>query len=124
MRETFRHVGAKPAGVVSLIFVTNREIRRINRRFRKVRRATDVIAFRYDRSGRLPVLEHPLGDVFISTEQARRQARRLGHPLLREILFLVSHGALHLLDFRDHTPRRLKRMLRLQEEVLSGMGYE
>ncbi len=89
----------KPARVqVGLTLTDDAEIHELNRDFRKKNKPTDVLAFamREGEGGGL----HPgeLGDVVISVETARRQARR---GLYREIEFLWSHGLCHLLGY-DH----------------------
>ena len=119
---TFRHVGKKVSGVVNVVFVSNPAIRRMKRRYFGINRVTDVIAFRYDELGKVPVSERPFGDMFISADQAKKQARNLRHSFLWEILLLTAHGALHLLDYRDDTPRRRARMWRIQEEALKKAG--
>lgn len=45
-----------------------------------------------------------VGDVFISMERARIQAREAGHPVQREVLLLAFHGLLHLAGWDHHTP--------------------
>jgi probable rRNA maturation factor len=60
-----------------------------------------------------------LGDIYISSWMAREQAQSMGHPILRETLTLVAHGALHLLGYRDDTEPERKKMFRKQDRVLS-----
>lgn len=85
---------------VSLTFVTNEQIRELNRDYRGVDHETDVLSFPIDDSFELdgPLL---LGDIVISVEKAVEQAEEFGHPLKREILYLVVHSMLHLLGY-DH----------------------
>jgi probable rRNA maturation factor len=80
---------------LTLSFVGDAEIRRLNRTFRKKDKATDVLSF--------PLRERAadgkfyLGDIVISLPTARRQAAEIGHPLERELEYLAIHGFLHLL---------------------------
>ncbi len=70
------------------------ELRKLNRQFRRKDYATDVLSFP---SG----LPATLGDIAISAERARAQARRFGHSTETEIRVLMLHGVLHLMGF-DH----------------------
>jgi probable rRNA maturation factor len=90
----------------NVCFVDDREIERLNFGYRGKRRPTDVLSFPWsngrqasDIAGR--ELRGFLGDVVISTETARRNARREGHSTATEIRWLVLHGVLHLLGY-DH----------------------
>jgi probable rRNA maturation factor len=100
---------------VNIIFVGNARIRELNRRFLKRDRPTDVIAFDGDRAelrhenggctenrGLSPPFSPPgeprlLGEVYVSRDQARIQAREFGVPYSLELRRLVLHGLLHLL---------------------------
>jgi probable rRNA maturation factor len=83
---------------VSLRLVGDAAIHELNRAYRRKDRPTDVLAFA-QREGQVGAL-HPavLGDIVISLDTARRQARR---GLYRELLHLASHGLCHLLGY-DH----------------------
>ena len=82
----------------SAVLVSDRRIRELNRRYRQQSEATDVLSF--------PVVENGyLGDIVISVETARRQARLLGHGLLRELELLLLHGVLHLMGYDHETDR-------------------
>ena len=93
----------------------------LNRQYLGHDEDTDVIAFAHDAPPR-PTPDAPIGDIFISGWMDARQAAELGHPVLREALTLVAHGALHLLGHDDHAPRRRAAMFRRQDEVLADLG--
>ena len=81
------------AGDVELVFVSDDEMRKINRGIDK---ATDVLSFPYEQvSGGL------MGSVVISTDTANRVAGELGHSIECEIALLFLHGVLHILGY-DH----------------------
>jgi probable rRNA maturation factor len=82
----------------SLCLVSDAVMRRYNRQYRGQDYPTDVLSFPDDAPERA-------GDLLVSVETARRQARRLGHPLETEIEVLALHGLLHLLG-HDHEGRR------------------
>lgn len=102
---------------VALRLTTDAEIWALNRDYRKKNKPTDVLAFA-QREGPSAAL-HPtlLGDIVISVETARRQARR---GLEKELLHLASHGLCHLLgyDHRDDTEEKVMnaRAARLRKE--------
>lgn len=109
---------AGPAGdAVAFAFVDEARMREIHGRWRGDAVVTDVLAFPAADSA-LPgeVGERDLGDVILCTDQAQRQARRLGLPYPVELRILALHGLLHLLGY-DHTRdrgemRALERRLR------------
>lgn len=104
---------------VELLIVSDSEIRRLNRRFRGVHRATDVLAFPMEvrqAGGRL------VGQIVISAETAVRQARRLGVPVTLEMELLVTHGVLHVVGYNDRDPLEASLMHEREREILSGRG--
>ncbi|HKQ32819.1 MAG TPA: rRNA maturation RNase YbeY, partial [Thermodesulfobacteriota bacterium] len=82
---------------LSLSFVDDRSMRRLNRRWRNIDRATDVLSFPQDGGPNYTLL----GDIVISLETADRQSVRYGNTLREEIKKRIVHGALHLLG-HDH----------------------
>jgi len=88
---------------VALRLTDDATIHQLNRSYRRKDRPTDVLAFAL-REGKGGALHpHVLGDVVISVDTARRQARRRGLP--DEILFLAAHGLCHLLGYDHRTDR-------------------
>jgi len=93
---------ARARGTVTVVLVSDRTIRRLNREWREVDAATDVLSFPPDTStprirGRSP----HLGDIVIATGVAAGQAREAGHAYATELKVLALHGLLHLLGY-DH----------------------
>lgn len=103
---------------VGLRLTTDREIRVLNREFRGKDKPTDVLAFA-QREGPTGAL-HPevLGDIVISVDTARRQAKR-GLPA--ELLHLASHGLCHLLGY-DHRDDAEERVMNARAAALRKEG--
>jgi probable rRNA maturation factor len=81
------------------LVTTDAELQRLNRMFRRQDYATDVLSFPVSPETGLP--DSYLGDLAISWQRAREQAREFGHPVETEIQVLMLHGALHLAGM-DH----------------------
>jgi len=96
---------------LSIAFVTNAAIRKINRRFLKHDFATDVISF--------PLGTDLLGELVISAEFAVGEAAKRKIPVEEELLRYVAHGILHLLGYDDHAPADRAAMWKRQERELS-----
>jgi probable rRNA maturation factor len=115
-------------GVVSVAVVSDRRVRDLNRRYRGVDRATDVLSFACDESRphRRSLVPAPfLGDIVIARGVARRQARDAGHSELTEWRVLALHGLLHLLGYDherdDGRMRRVERRLRRAGGLREGL---
>lgn len=120
---------AEKPGETSLIFTGDEEIKKINAKFLKKKRLTDVIAFKYspEHLGDKPTRQlsapvNPFGDIFVCAGQAGRQAGELGHSLLEELLTLSVHGALHLAGMGDNTPRKRAAMQAQTDKILGKLG--
>jgi len=83
-------------GLVNVLVTSSQELRSLNRRFRGKDRPTDVLSFPPEFGG-----GDFAGDVAISLEIARQNARRLDHSVADELKILVLHGVLHLAG-HDH----------------------
>ena len=112
---------------VSVTFTNNEGIRELNREYRNIDRATDVLSFpqiNYDEGEDISDGEM-LGDIVISLERAREQAEEFGHSFERECAFLCAHSTLHLLGY-DHelSDEDDADMRRRQREIMEKMGLE
>lgn len=115
--ETLRRLAIAESEVHVLI-TDDDEIRRLNREYRDLDEATDVLSF--PDGERLPTGPLLLGQIVVSLDSARRQAAELGHGELRELEELVLHGTVHLLGY-DHEQDRGEMNeieLRLRKELL------
>ena len=106
---------------VNVLVTSSRELRCLNRQFRKIDKPTDVLSF--PAPSAVPrQTRRVAGDVAISADIARENAIRLGHSVAEEVKILVLHGILHLAGFdheRDHgemarEESRLRRSLKLE----------
>ena len=122
---------------VNLLLTMNEEIREMNRQFREIDRATDVLSFPmvdYGTPGDFEFLEeddsyfHPesgelmLGDIVISKEKVTAQAEEYGHTEEREFAFLVAHSMLHLFGY-DHMEEDERAVMeQKQREILERLN--
>ncbi len=108
----------------NVIIVDNPYIHELNKTYRNIDRETDVITFALEDENSiiLPEKERILGDIYISIDKARQQAKDYNHSLLRELSFLAIHGFYHLLGYDHQTPEEEKIMFTKQEEVLNDFG--
>ncbi|WP_172189554.1 rRNA maturation RNase YbeY [Lentilactobacillus kribbianus] len=119
---------------MSVTFVNNDEIQEINKKYRGVNRATDVISFAIedgDDDTDFPVImddemaqEIPenIGDIFVSIDKVAEQAEFLDHSYERELGFLVVHGFLHLNGYDHMKPEDEAVMFPLQRKILDDYG--
>ena len=107
---------------ISVIFVDGEAIHEINRDYRKIDRATDVISFALkDSEDAYEMVEgdEELGDIFINVEAVVEQAHAYGHSLRREVCFLFVHGLLHLCGYDHMEESEEKEMFALQDVILN-----
>ena len=107
---------------VSIMIVDDSEIQRLNRLYRNVNEATDVLAFSMKEGLDTYLSDRILGDIVVSISTAERQAIRYGHSVGAEISLLISHGVLHLLGY-DHEPES-EIMIQKQKAILLTLGYD
>ncbi len=124
--ESLRYEGVSDNCEVSVTIVDNDEIHSINLKHRGIDRPTDVLSF--------PLIDFEketlpddgskiyLGDIIISIEKAKEQAKEYGHSLDREIGFLTAHSMLHLLGYDHMVEDEEKIMFKKQEEILNNLN--
>lgn len=114
---------------VSVRFVDNEEIRKLNKQYRNIDKETDVLSFPMGEDGNYDINRDTgakiLGDIVISMEKAVEQAQLYNHPLQREIGFLTVHSMLHLIGY-DHEQGGMEevRMREKEETVLTQIGWK
>lgn len=116
----------EPLAEMSVSFVGDRRMRRLNHRFRHKDRSTDVLAFAF-REAKAPhtfkLVGAHLGDVVIALPTAQRQAKAARRPLEEELVALLIHGVLHLCGY-DHEQSRAEalRMQRKERQMRRRLG--
>ncbi len=122
---------------VNLTLTDNEGIHIINKEYREIDRPTDVLSFpmlSYDAPGDFSFLmeeneddfnpdtgEAMLGDIIISVDKVKEQAREYGHSELREFAFLITHSMLHLFGYDHMEPEEAEVMERRQREILEEL---
>src|SRR6266446_5092888 len=92
---------------IFILFISDRRMASLHRRFLKQSGSTDVLTFQH-------------GEIFISTETARRQASAFGNSLARELRLYVVHGLLHLHGLDDRSEADARRIKAAQEKILAA----
>ena len=124
----------------SVNFVGSKYMRQINKQYRQIDHTTDVLTFPLlsMESGKLihslqasdylirkdQIIEVPLGEVLISLEKAAEQASEYGHSIDREVAFLATHAALHLLGFDHENEEDEKKMILKQKMIMRQIDLE
>jgi probable rRNA maturation factor len=111
------------SGILSVVLVSNKEIQKLNKKWRQKDYATDVLSFALELDESPDGVPFEMGELIISAEMASAQAAELGHSFERELAFLFVHGCLHILGFNHETPAEEKDMFGRQNEVLNTCGY-
>ena len=119
--RALRALKLKPQSA-ALAFVTDAEIARLNKTYRRKNRATDVLSFPAQRSAQRPDKNQFLGDIAIAPAVARRYARENGRSLQTEICVLILHGLLHLLGYDHETDQG--QMDRVEHKLRRKLGLE
>jgi probable rRNA maturation factor len=107
----------KGTPVVSVAFVGEREMSRLNKQYRGKDKVTDVLSFGAQKPD-------GSGEILICYEQAKRQAKELRHTTRDEVVFLLVHGLLHLSGLDHETPADAKQMFPLQEKLLTRLKVD
>ena len=100
---------------IELILTDNREMRELNKKYRNIDKATDVLSFPID-----DIPHSPLGSIIISMDKAKEEALRLGHTIENEIALLFIHGLLHLVGY-DHESDGGE-MRKMEKELIDEFG--
>ena len=123
MRQALGLLGWPRAGV-SVVLCDDALIRRLNRDYREIDRATDVLSFSFADPADLLEAGRPvfLGEIYLSLETARRQASAARRTPDREVAHLVLHGLLHLLGHDHHAAGERRRMTAAERKLLRALG--
>lgn len=115
----------KPAklthGQVNIELTDDAGLRVLNKKYAQADYATDVLSFSYIEDGGEPI-DGVIGDVAISVERAREQAKVAGTELATELALLGLHGVLHVLGYDHNNPADQSVMDALQAQIMASAG--
>ena len=111
-KKVLRHEGLYQ-GQLTIVFVSDPTIKKLNQKFLKHRTATDVLTFDYSKNKK-----DFAGEIIISADTTHRQAKTYQVSFRQEIILYVIHGILHLLGFDDHRPADIRRMRKKETELM------
>lgn len=111
--------------IITVTFTIPEEIRKINKEYRNIDRATDVLSFPMFEKEELEEMiknkdfmhEDVLGDIIISIEKVKEQAEEYGHSFERELSYMLVHGFYHLMGY-DHIEEEDKKIMRPKEDKI------
>ncbi len=116
--------------IITVTLTTPDNIQKINKEYRQIDKATDVLSFPMFEKDELDekiekqdfLYEDVLGDIIISVQRVEEQAKEYGHSFERELSYMVVHGFYHLMGY-DHIEEKDKVLMRPKEEkVLNSLG--
>ena len=126
LTKCFEEEGLENSKLYITVTLTNPEnIRKINKEYRNIDRATDVLSFpmfeRKELEEKVKTNNFPfqdiLGDLIISVEKVKEQAIEYGHSFERELSYMLVHGFYHLMGY-DHIKQEDKEEMRPKEEKI------
>lgn len=118
--EKGRELTGFGSGEIGFKLVDDEEIRALNREYRGKDSATDVLSFAYleGETGVQGGGERQIGDIFISVDTAKRQAKEKGHSLEKELDVLFVHGLLHLFGYDHNNDQEEEKMEEMAARIL------
>ena len=128
LEKCFEEEKIKDSKLCVTVTLTNPEnIKEINRKYRNIDKATDVLSFPMFNKDELDKkiqekdfeVEDILGDIIISIEKVKEQAKEYEHSFERELSYMVVHGFYHLMGY-DHMEKNDKKLMRQKEENILG----
>ena len=147
--STLEETGIHQPIVLTLLITDDSSVRDMNKQYREQDKPTDVLSFPLlakplaqapadqlwtpqptEEDQQIPDFVTPpdmvtnLGDIIMSWPTILRQATEAGHNPLIELLYLLSHGVLHLVGYDDHTEAGYQAMVHMQLSVLRKLGYK
>ena len=118
VKETFNYKNISGYDI-SLVFVSDKYLSDLKKKYFKMNQYTDVIAFRLNEYGE-PFVE---GEVYISLPRAKENAKIFDEPYSREVSRLIIHGCLHLIGLKDKTHIEKENMTNNENAILKVINW-
>ncbi len=108
---------------ISLAFVDDAEMKKLNLTYRGLSKATDVLSFSPLNSAEGDLIGQAgdgdyFGEIIIDYSQIKRQAARFNNSAKKEMIFILVHGLLHLLGYNDETEKDREEMIKIGEKFI------
>lgn len=111
---------------ITVLLVGDKKIRSLNKKYKNKDKVTDVLSFS-QKEGEAIVLpgkeDNYLGDIVICYPQAKRQAKKYKHSVKKELSWLLVHGFLHLLGYKDETKAAYLKMKKAEDRILEKLNH-
>ena len=126
LEKCFKEEGLEKSNLlITVTLTTPEDIRKINKEYRNIDKATDVLSFPMFEKNEIEQMvkkqefehEDVLGDLVISVEKVKEQAEEYGHSFERELSYMLVHGFYHLMGY-DHIKEEDKKEMRPKEEKI------
>jgi len=107
------------ASILEIVWVSDAQIKKLNKQYRKKNQTTDILSFSYLRNNQTNKDElEPFGQLVISVDTLRKQAEQQNHAYYKEAIILFVHGLLHILGFDHMTEKDFKKMMKTEQRYL------
>jgi len=108
---------------ISLAFVGDAEIKKLNKNYRQINKPTDILSFAPLNNAEDNLIGQAgeadyLGELVIDYSQIKRQAGQFGNSAEKELIFILVHGLLHLIGYNDDTEKGRLEMIKMGEEFI------
>ncbi|MGC8976218.1 MAG: rRNA maturation RNase YbeY [Candidatus Ratteibacteria bacterium] len=110
--ERLKEIIEVPLKQISVYLVNNKIIKNLNKKFLNKNNFTDVLTFKLSRN---------FGEIIISVEECKKNAKVYGNTLENEILYVLIHGILHLMNYKDYTEKEREKMFKIQNEIFKNL---
>lgn len=117
---------------ISISSANKDDIKKINKEYRNIDRVTDVLSFPIFEREELKNIclesedkklkEIELGDIILCLDVIKEQANEYGTGILRETLYMITHGVCHLIGYDHIEDNEKKEMRKMEEDILNGIG--
>jgi probable rRNA maturation factor len=115
--EAIAKTEKKTVGGINYVFVSDKEILRLNKQYLKHNSYTDIITFDYTEGKAIS------GDIFISVDRVKENAKKFKVKFEDELHRVMIHGVLHLCGYKDKTPKDSKEMRKKEDFSLNKRGF-
>ncbi|MEK7167292.1 MAG: rRNA maturation RNase YbeY [Patescibacteria group bacterium] len=142
VQEIFRKMKFKKKIEISVVFVGEKKIKQLNKKYRNINKITDVLSFglwkleqpQHNFVGATlaaalntgkpcpyTIAENNFGEIFICYQKIKKQAKIFQHSILQELKIILIHGTLHLLGYDHKTKKDWEKMKKIEKEILISL---